>query len=566
MSAEDIKQTPSGVGQDGVQEDGHLGGTEEQNTGNGHNSQGFDADAPAIEFTVFAKSGGDLTKKVHWNADHTGIVSDSRDCKMSTGVMSRVVLTPWFRLADGLTEFKGNTAIAIGRMRPDLPDAIHIVQKDNPACGQPGYASRTADNLIFAKGQPAVILLDYDTKGMTPENKAKLDELGGFFGALRIIWPGFDKIGYITRRSTSAGIYDTTTGKRFGEGGWHCYALIADGAKAQAFLDALHQRAWLNGLGWVRIGEAGQFLERSIIDTSVGGAERLIFEANPELDPGLAQDFRPADVHHGEPGKLTFAPKAVELAAFARAVGAAKAALEKDATLKRKAFWAQRKEDAVRSGMDPDRAEAMVHKWTENILRPGVPIVFENKKIGTKFVYEILEDPEKFNGEVCFDPIEGAAYGRANAKFHADNMCITCFAHGGGVFFLRHDAELVKEVIEHGDPGKAVEILCGLAPLMDINPIEQKILVKLAGERNACGEKVASASLKEALGIERARRAEEERERLDRESTTIRLPAQLPDCKINPVMDTWDDILAHAEPAWADNEDFAEPPMRNAEG
>jgi len=73
---------------------------------------------------------------------------------------------------------------------------------------------------------------------------------------------------------------------------------------------------------------------------------------------------------------------------------------------------------------------------------------------------------------------------------------------------------------------------------MDINPVEQKILVKLAGERNACGEKVASAALKEALGIERARRAEEERERLDRESTTIRLPAQLPDCKINPVMDT----------------------------
>jgi hypothetical protein len=64
------------------------------------------------------------------------------------------------------------------------------------------------------------------------------------------------------------------------------YVLINDGTKAEALLKALHQRAWLNGLGWFRIGEAGQFLERSIIDTSVGGPERLIFEANPELGPG----------------------------------------------------------------------------------------------------------------------------------------------------------------------------------------------------------------------------------------------------------------------------------------
>jgi hypothetical protein len=216
--------------------------------------------------------------------------------------------------------------------------------------------------------------------------------------------------------------------------------------------------------------------------------------------------------------------------------------------------------------MDSDRAEAMANRWTENVLRPGVPIVFEDPEIGVKYVWEILGDPERYDGENCYDPIEGEDYGRPNAKFFANQLCVNCFAHGGGIFFLRHDMETVKELLERGDPGKAVEILCNLAPIMDVTPVEQKILVKLAGERNTCGEKVASASLKEALGAERARRAEAERERLDRESTTIRLPAEFPDCKINPVMAEWDDILANAEAFEDDTEPFSEPPMRDVEG
>jgi hypothetical protein len=143
---------------------------------------GTACEAVAIEISLFTKDGGDLTKKVHWNADHTGIFSDSRDCKMATGVMARASLPDWRDLGRELPLFPGNTALALGRMKPELPDAIHLVTKKSPECCRPGYASRTGDNLIFAKG-------------MTAENKARLDELGGFFGALEVIWPGFEKIG-----------------------------------------------------------------------------------------------------------------------------------------------------------------------------------------------------------------------------------------------------------------------------------------------------------------------------------------------------------------------------------
>ena len=289
-----------------------------------------------IEISLFTKHGGDLTKKVHWNPEHTGIVSDSRDCKMSSGIMSRILLPDWRDLARGLPHFAGNTALALGRLKPDLPDAIRLVTKKSPKCDQPGYASRTADNILYARGQPAVLLLDFDTKGMTSENKARLAELGGFLGALAAICPGFEKAGNISRRSTSAGIYDAATGQRFGEGGWHVYVLINDGAKAEEFLAALHQRAWLAGLGWFRIGEAGQFLERSIIDTSVGKPERLIFEANPELDPGLAQEARPAEIHEG--GLLACPPNldTNEEAQFEKLLAVARTAAEPEAVAKEK--------------------------------------------------------------------------------------------------------------------------------------------------------------------------------------------------------------------------------------
>ena len=54
------------------------------------------------------------------------------------------------------------------------------------------------------------------------------------------------------------------------------------------FLRALHDRCWLCGYGWMMVGTAGQFLERSIIDCSVGAPKRLVFEGAPVLEPLVA--------------------------------------------------------------------------------------------------------------------------------------------------------------------------------------------------------------------------------------------------------------------------------------
>lgn len=71
------------------------------------------------------------------------------------------------------------------------------------------------------------------------------------------------------------------------------------------FLDRMHARAWLAGLGWGMINTGGAFLERSLIDPSVSRPEHLVFEANPELGPSLGQDLdqRKPVAHDG--GTLT---------------------------------------------------------------------------------------------------------------------------------------------------------------------------------------------------------------------------------------------------------------------
>ena len=79
----------------------------------------------------------------------------------------------------------------------------------------------------------------------------------------------------------------------------------------------------------------------------------------------MAQDFRPAELHDGEIGKLTFALKATELDAFSRALSAAKGSLHDEAMEKRQAFRAGKKDEAIRAGMDPERAEAMAKRWSQ---------------------------------------------------------------------------------------------------------------------------------------------------------------------------------------------------------
>lgn len=107
--------------------------------------------------------------------------------------------------------------------------------------------------------------------------------------------------GYVHRASTSPNVRNDATSETYPSKGQHLFVLVADGTDVRRFLYALHDRCWLAGLSWYIVGMAGQLLERSILDRSVFGAERLVFEASPDLEPPFTQGRREAVVHDGEP-------------------------------------------------------------------------------------------------------------------------------------------------------------------------------------------------------------------------------------------------------------------------
>ena len=84
-------------------------------------------------------------------------------------------------------------------MRPDFPGKGLFDHQGCAGLLAPWFAARTGDKILYAPGEPAFVLLDFDTKGMPPAVKARLAELGGFLEALHAICPGFDEAGYISR-------------------------------------------------------------------------------------------------------------------------------------------------------------------------------------------------------------------------------------------------------------------------------------------------------------------------------------------------------------------------------
>ncbi len=245
----------------------------------------------AIEITVLAKVGGPLTKRISLASDGS-LNSDGSACVMSTGRAERAAFDTLAQFADCIACLAPNEAIALGVLRHDLPDQVRITTKGRlTEYAANDLIARTSEHILYRPGQPALVLIDIDTKGMPTSVKDKVSSFGSFWSALVSVLPKLEDAGRVVRQSTSAGLYRTDTGEYLPESnGRHVYVVLTDGADAQRFLLRLHERCWLQGLGWLMVGATGQLLERSLVDRMVCAPERLVFEAAPILNSPLAQD------------------------------------------------------------------------------------------------------------------------------------------------------------------------------------------------------------------------------------------------------------------------------------
>jgi hypothetical protein len=431
MSVEDMKEAPSGGDRDGAME-GQSGGTEDkaQNKPNGHDPQ-----APiAIALTGVLKSGGVTTKSL--SLDGTGkVVKDSTQCWISTGAMHRTVYPDWRTFSSVLENMPPNGAIVLGTLREDCPDAVQLFTADDPRHKGPNCAARTKEFLKY-QAVPTLMLFDHDCGHFSTAVKDKVDKLGGFIRAVWSICPELDKVGAILRASTSSGLSNAETGQQYpSSGGAHLYTLVCDGTDIPRTLKVFQDRCWLGGMAGFWINKAGRLLEYSIIDTSVAGAERLVFEANPTVAVPLIQAHRPAERRDGPP--LDTRKACADLAPAERAEvvklkAAAKRKLKSEADAVKASYTEEKVTELEAQGIDPITARERVEKFVnKGILEPGLKIEFQDHELGAVDVADILANPLRFDRKTAFDPIEGREYGHATAIFYANSKTLFSQAHGG---------------------------------------------------------------------------------------------------------------------------------------
>jgi hypothetical protein len=139
------------------------------------------AQAVKIEFTVFDKIGGPLTKVISLAQDGKHAISDGSACVMSHGSAKRAVTGSVGEFAKLIGGLRSCQAIALGRMREGVDDETEVVTKTKlNGVAQPNIIARTSTDIIYRPDEPAFVLFDFDSKGMPGEVAAKIKARDGY--------------------------------------------------------------------------------------------------------------------------------------------------------------------------------------------------------------------------------------------------------------------------------------------------------------------------------------------------------------------------------------------------
>ena len=489
--------------------------------------------------------------------------SDGTQCLMVEGTATRTMSNTASSLAEHIAACGSDQGIVLGALKDDLADEVRIVTKQK-LDENPGAIARTKEFIDYRPSEPAWVLIDYDRKGMTAEVKGAIEAMGDPWAAISKVSPGLKMAARVSRASTSSGLYRDDTGEQLpSSGGAHHYILVKDGGDIERFLLNLHDRCWLQGLGWHVIGRAGQLLERSPVDRMVASGERLCFEGAPIIEPPLGQDTacRTPEAFDGEAIDTTLiAPPLTEYER--QLVSDAKTAsanlLGKDAAeVRGKHDRVLAEKLSTKTGMPLASAMRSVAARHRGILLPFVELEFDH--IGTVTVADILADPERFIDETLADPMEGISYGRCKAKVmraSEGGVFIHSFAHGRGIYYLRHDLRSAKAAIAKAPADGLVDLAMAIYSTSDMEDDEIYDYASTVAT-------AANVNLRGVLA--RVKKVKQERDQAQRKATMdagadgrVIRPRPAQDGELTPTVKFVDDLLA-ADPS-------EEPPMRDASG
>src|SRR5262245_8292066 len=399
------------------------------------------------EITVFEKHSGPLSKRI-WLDASGKVCADGSECLMTRGYARRVEISDIRAYANQVNRCGPNEAFALGRLRADLPSHVRVVTAHELNGGtERDTIARTKEFLTFAPGMGGLVLVDYDPKQMSAAATHQFHACGGLWGALCSVLPGLDTVAMVERSSTSSGLRNTKTGESFPHsGGKHLVIPVLDAADIPRFLSDLHDRCWLNDLGWGMVSAAGSFLARSIVDKCCGSPERLIFEGAPVIVAPLVQDARQAIVHDGFTlDTRSCAPLTVgERGELQKLIAAEELRLLPERQRVRAEWSLSHIQSMTAAGMAEGEARALVDRWIDRKELSGAfPLPFDDAKLAGTTVAEVLAAPDQYVNKTLSDPFEGPAYGRGKAIIfqRADgSLFVNSFAHGGMTYDLKDTA------------------------------------------------------------------------------------------------------------------------------
>ncbi|WP_188903945.1 hypothetical protein [Caldovatus sediminis] len=139
--------------------------------------------------------------------------------------------------------------------------------------------------LGHAAGQPAVLGLDRDARGMLAPVREHLERGGGLLAVLERVRLALAQAAVVIRPSVSTGIRNAASERATPGGGLHVFVPIQNGGDAAVFVDRLHKRRVLAGFGFAFVRQERRGPDCSAVDTAAGGRSGWIWYEAPAPAP-----------------------------------------------------------------------------------------------------------------------------------------------------------------------------------------------------------------------------------------------------------------------------------------
>lgn len=370
--------------------------------------------------TIISSNSGPVVKIFYWE---DGELKNQAKASIFSGTAKTVSAATPSDLLGIIDELRPNEALSLGRLSQcnvTFPITTQGRLRD-------GSITRTKEWFKHSD-KAGYMLLDVDTKDLPT---SVIDKLGGksVVEVIHDVVPELRNSARLIRASSSGGIIKPDGSMKTATG-FHIFAMVGNQTQSKVLLNLLQDRLWLAGFGYYKISKSGSLLERSLIDTAVHGAERLVFEAAPILRSPLQRKATPPKVFDGGFLDLKSLP---DIDAVKQLKQQARKNLKAFCTDQKKVYVDEQcQKIMMHSGISKQAARKIIRQRLKGFELADHDIL-EIAHNEYRKVSEFLDHTNTVRSLPC--PLEGSEYGLTKAYFYPPDKYkpyarIISFAHG----------------------------------------------------------------------------------------------------------------------------------------